>query len=69
MAINIRLSKNRSRGKKLLQGLESLFTSWTPYKLDILLKQLGHWLSYFGELRDEAPIITSKAKELTNLMH
>ena len=35
----------------------------------ILLEQLGHSLSYFRKLRDEAPIITSKSKELTNLMH
>ena len=61
--------ENMSRGKKLLQSLESFFTSRTPYKLDIFLEQFGHWLGYFGEVRDEAPIITSKTKELMNLMH
>jgi hypothetical protein len=49
--------------------LESLFTWRTPYKLGILLKQLGHRMSYLGEIRNEAPIVTSETKELTNLMH
>ena len=69
MAYQYLVGKNRRRGKKLLQGLESFFISQTPYKLDIFLEQLGHWLGYFGEVRNEAPIITSKTKELTNLMH
>ena len=63
------MDENKSSGKKMLESLESFFTSWTPYKLDILLEQLGHELGYFREVRNEAPIITSKTKELTNLMH
>jgi hypothetical protein len=60
---------DRSRGKKLLQSLKSFVTSQTPYKFDILLKQLGHWVSYLGEIRNEAPIIPSETKKLTDLMH
>jgi hypothetical protein len=67
--VDVRLCKNRSGGKILLQSLESFFTSQTLHKLDILLKKLGHRLSYLGEIRNEAPIITSKTKKLTNLMH
>jgi hypothetical protein len=26
-------------------------------------------MSYLGEIRNEAPIVTSETKELTNLMH
>jgi hypothetical protein len=54
------LCKNRNRGKKLLQSLENLFICQTPYKLDILLKQLGHQGSYLGEIRNEAPIVAGE---------
>jgi len=67
--LNIWLSKNMSSGEIILQSLESFLTGRTPYKLDILLKQLGHRLSYLGKVRNEAPIITSQTKELTNLVN
>jgi hypothetical protein len=63
------LSENRSRGKKLLQSLKSFFIGWTPCKIGILLKQLGYSVSYFGEIRNEALIVTGKTKKLTDLMH
>jgi hypothetical protein len=63
------LSENRSRGKKLLQSLKSFFIGRTPHKLGILLKQFGHWVSYLREIRNEAPIVTSKTKKLMNMMH
>jgi hypothetical protein len=63
------LSENRSRGEKLLQSLKSFFTGRTPYKLGILLKQLGHQMRYLGKIRNEVPIVTGNTKKLMNLMH
>jgi hypothetical protein len=63
------LGKNRSRGKKFLQSLESFLTGWTPHKLGVFLKQLGHRLSYLGEIRNEALIVPGKTKKLMDLMH
>jgi hypothetical protein len=54
------VEQDRSRGKKLLQHLKSFFTGWTPYKLGILLRQLGHWMSYLGEIQNKVLIVPGK---------
>jgi hypothetical protein len=63
------VEQEQGRGKKLLQRLKSFFTGRTPYKLCILLKQLGHGVSYFGEIQNKASIVPGKTQKLTDLMH
>jgi hypothetical protein len=56
---DIRQGKNRSGGKLLFQSLETKLTLGCPLKLIGLLQEVGHGLSYLGEVLDKSAIVTS----------
>src|SRR6185312_61805 len=62
-SVEIRVNKYWSRGKCVLQGLESLFLFAGPLVGDFLFQQVIERGSFLGEVSDELAVIGSQSKK------